>query len=170
MPRRLAHWQPWPSQSQTDESLYEFGRRKWGAGEVWRALESLPAASRVAWLGEGPYDVPYYPLFGRHYQLVPHPVGGDGGPVGRLHEAWLRDRSGTRWWWTSEAPNLDHLVDNLKVSGAQYVVVANKLKDPWPPQQAVLSASPDMQLLVIGERTALWQIHPAASPEDASSP
>jgi hypothetical protein len=130
----------------TAERLYSFGNGR-PVGSGWRALEQLPAGSRVAVQSHDPSThALYHPLFGRRLQLRPVAVLPSGEARPPLHESWRGDPDG--WWW--EFDELDRPVDperllgNLDAAGVDYLLV-NKWprdnRDPhtrWPRVRAAL--------------------------------
>jgi hypothetical protein len=149
----LALWMP-AKQRFTDAAIHRYGDFQRPVGQAWRALETLPDGSRIAWFGPAAYQ--YYAVFGRRLQFVPRPVEFDGSPYQPLHEAWRRDHFS--WWSDAETSNLSPLVANLIASQVNYVLVTKWNLDAWPPQQHVLATSDQAQAVYDDGYSTIWKV------------
>jgi hypothetical protein len=115
----------------------------------WRALDALPAGSRVALASQLPSSHAfYYPQFGRRLQLVPVPIDHRGNARPALYESFAAEPRA--WWWEFERrPSTPRsYVENLRRAGVDFVLVnrqgfAQNVAPPqgWPPARARLAAS-----------------------------
>jgi arylsulfatase A-like enzyme len=170
----LALWTP-VKQRLTDENLFAFRSPRGPVGEAWRALESLPAGSRVAFFMSEPYEYThFYPIFGRAGQLAPVLVDADGSPHAPLHESWRSARArGASWWsdWEARGEALDpeRLRLNLAVAGADYALVTRWSLGEWPPQYEALARSGSLERLYDDGFSVLFRLAPRPAEPGAAA-
>ncbi|MCH2171611.1 hypothetical protein MK489_12575 [Myxococcota bacterium] len=157
----LAAWAP-VKQHLTDERLFDYRAHHGPIGQAWRALETLPDGSRIAFFMAEPSEyTQIYPLFGRRLQHVPVMVDRDGSPRKPLHERW---REIANWWeeWDTRSERLDTraLLHNLRGREVDYVLVSRWSLDEWPPQHEALKAAPLGEPLFDDGYSVLWNLNP----------
>jgi len=151
-------------QQLTDANIHNYGSIEHPIGRVWQAIENIPDGSSVAFFGPKTYQ--YYPIFGRKFQQIPHPVNGKGLPVRPVHENF-RQKPSRRWWGPTGKTgkvDLSELVDNLIAGGVDYVLVTHRRGHEWPPQREALANSEYVQLIYDDGYSVIWRIHKMDAP------
>jgi hypothetical protein len=114
----------------------------------WRALEQLPAGSRIAWFDN--YNWEYYQMYGRRWQLIPYRVNPDGTPFQPVHLSWRTPA-------INSADSLD-VMRNLLDGQAQYVFVSKYRSDQWPQEYNVIAHSESARQMYNDGYSAIFQI------------
>jgi hypothetical protein len=128
--------------------LQEYSSGPDTVGNGWRALEQLPAGSRIAWFDN--YDWEYYPMYGRRWQFVPYRVNRDGTPFQPVHVNWRT--------LTEGPPDSPNVVRNLVEGQAQYIFVSKHRSDQWPPQYDVIARSGTVRKVYHDGYNAIFEI------------
>ena len=120
----------------------------------WRALEQLPAGSRIAWFDN--YNWEYYQMYGRRWQLVPYRVNRDGTPFQPVHVNW-------RTLTVSSAKSPD-VMRRLLDGQAKYIFVSkyrsdqSDQSDQWPPEYDVITHSESVRQVYNDGYSAIFEI------------
>ena len=117
-------------QRSTDQRVYEFGQPNEPIGQAWKAVTALPSGARIAWFANSPQE--YYPLFGRHLNLIPVPLNQDGTPSGRLHTLFAESGGAIPWWGGEPEPIPAVFLENLKRAHVDFVLVSRWHGPAWP--------------------------------------
>ena len=150
----LAFLQP-VIQRATDQRVYEFGQPNEPIGQAWKAVAALPSGARIAWFANSPQE--YYPLFGRHLNLVPVPLNQDGTPCGRLHTLFAESGGAISWWGGEPAPTSEVFLENLKKAHVDFVLVSKWHGPAWPAQENILSGSGAWKSTYEDGYSTLWK-------------
>lgn len=142
-------------QTLTDQNIYAYGKgANKQAGEAWQTLSQVPPNSIVA--AFGPDMWMYYPLFGRRYELRPHPATINGDAYAHLHARPPTERV---WWWHERVQwQPDRFIETLRSHGVQYVLIAKGGALAWPEQHHMLRAQSQAQMVYATEGVQLWTV------------
>ncbi len=136
------------------------GRRH---ADAWRALDTLPDGSWIAWLSDMPETHALnLPLMGSNLQFRQVPVDRHGIRIDQpLHERWEDE---PEWWWWAfkEKPGKDRpVVENLLRTGARYLVLSRCHQSrggPWPRPHSTLVTT-NLQARLYNDRCVeIWEL------------
>jgi len=150
----FAVWQP-IKQNFTNQIIFNWGGENRPVGKGWRAVNSLPAGSRIAWFGPTAYE--YYPMFGRNYQLVPTPIASDGSAYLFPHQIWKKEKI-SLWEIYSKRADLKNLIENLLANHIDYVFVTKWNTFSWPAQQKIFENSSYAEQVYNDNYSAIWKL------------
>ena len=154
-------------QASTDHNIHSYMKGvNHTAGASWKALGRVPGDAVVA--AFGPDMWMYYPLFGRRYELRPHPGTINGDTYMHLH---ARPPEQRRWWWHERVkwePN--RFVEHLRSHGVQYILISKGNERSWPEQYDVLRALTTARAVYQDDHTTLWAIEKSDAQSARSLP
>ena len=157
----MAIWAP-AKKKLTDQNFLAKGQYRIKSPEALSAIDKLPAGSRIASFGFSPWAVNdtyhshwSYPMFGRNLQLTPIHVNLDGSRYEPLHVAW---RKRVPSWWGDRELDMSDLAENLKATGANYVITTKFTNLQWPPQDKILCQEKDVKCIYRDEFVAIYEI------------
>ncbi len=143
-------------QKNADTEIFSYRRNGHPIGEVWRAINALPANSRIACIGSAAQHS--YPVFGRQLDKVPVQVLGDGTVPPLLHDI-VRTPDDSSSYWSPEPPaRTDLFVANLRRLGVNYLFVVREDSGAWPGPHEVLLQTPGATQVFNNGYATLWKL------------
>jgi hypothetical protein len=150
-------------QAYTSEKRSRFSDMGKRHADAWRALDTLPDGSWVAWLSDMPETHALnLPLMGSRLQYRQIPVDRHGIRIDRpLHERWKEE---PQWWWWAfkEKPAKDQpVLENLLRSGAGFLVLSrchHNRGGPWPRPHSMLVATHLPARLYHDKCVEIWDV------------